>query len=106
MAQTVRVEENSDFQQIVISGLGVQCTPDYALFLTPLFRAESGTATSVTRLLRGTPPWGAIDAEKAIPWVKAKTGLTLSSSQREAVILALNSKVVVITGGPGVGKTT
>ncbi|NVN93468.1 MAG: ATP-dependent RecD-like DNA helicase [Desulfuromonadales bacterium] len=80
---------------------GIPC-----LFLTPLFRAESGTATSITRLLRGIPPWGVIDVEKAIPWVEAKTRLTLSASQREAVTLALNSKVVVITGGPGVGKTT
>lgn len=80
---------------------GVPC-----LFLTPLYRAESGTATSITRLLKGISPWGTIDAEKAIPWVETKTGLTLSESQREAVKLALTSKVVVITGGPGVGKTT
>jgi exodeoxyribonuclease V alpha subunit len=76
------------------------------LFLTPLHRAESGTATSILRLLRGTPPWGIIDTDKAIPWVEGKTGLTLSESQREAVKLALSSKMVVITGGPGVGKTT
>lgn len=76
------------------------------LFLTPLHRAESGTATSILRLLHGTPPWGAIDTVKAIPWVEGKTGLTLSESQREAVNLALASKMVVITGGPGVGKTT
>lgn len=80
---------------------GIAC-----LFLTPLFRAESGTATSIIRLLRGTPAWGVIEAEKAIAWVERKNGLTLSTSQREAVKLALNSKVVVITGGPGVGKTT
>jgi len=76
------------------------------LFLTPLHRAEVGAATSVIRLLKGAPPWGAIDTEKAIPWVEGKTGLTLSESQREAVNLALSSKMVVITGGPGVGKTT
>jgi exodeoxyribonuclease V alpha subunit len=76
------------------------------LFLTTLHRAESGTATSILRLLRGSPPWGTIDVEKAIPWVEGKTGLTLSVSQREAVKLALSSKMVVITGGPGVGKTT
>ncbi len=76
------------------------------LFLTPLHRAESGTATSILRLLHGTPPWGAMDTVKAIPWVEGKTGLTLSESQREAVKLALASKMVVITGGPGVGKTT
>ena len=80
---------------------GISC-----LFLTPLHRAEVGAATSVIRLLKGTPPWGAIDSEKAIPWVEGKTGLTLSESQRAAVNLALSSKMVVITGGPGVGKTT
>jgi exodeoxyribonuclease V alpha subunit len=76
------------------------------LFLTPLHRAESGTAASILRLLKGVPPWGVIDVNKAIPWVEEKTGLTLSESQREAVKLALSSKMVVITGGPGVGKTT
>ena len=76
------------------------------LFLTPLHRAEVGTSASILRLLQGSLPWGAIDAEKAIPWVEEKTGLTLSDSQRDAVKLALTSKVLVITGGPGVGKTT
>lgn len=77
-----------------------------ALFLTPLYRAEVGTATSLKRLIQGEPPWGVIDAEKAIPWVEGKSGLTLSDSQRRAISLALSSKAVVITGGPGVGKTT
>ena len=43
---------------------------------------------------------------KAIPWVEQRTGLILAASQREAVRLALRAKVLVITGGPGVGKTT
>ena len=76
------------------------------LFLTPLQRAEVGTAASIQRILEGPTPWGHIDIDKAIPWVAEKTGLTLSASQQEAVRLALTSKVVVITGGPGVGKTT
>jgi exodeoxyribonuclease V alpha subunit len=38
--------------------------------------------------------------------VEKRTGLALSGSQKEAVALALRSKVTVITGGPGVGKTT
>jgi exodeoxyribonuclease V alpha subunit len=76
------------------------------LFLTPLFRAENGTAASIARLQRGELPWEAIDTNMAIPWVEAKTSLTLSASQRAAVELALSTKMVVITGGPGVGKTT
>lgn len=80
---------------------GVSC-----LFLAPLYRAELGVANNIKRIMTGQPPWGSIDAHKAIPWVKEKTGLELSPSQQEAVRLALTSKTVVITGGPGVGKTT
>lgn len=77
-----------------------------ALFLTPLHRAEVGCATHLLRLRQGALPWGAIDAGKAIPWVEEQTGLTLSDSQKNAVEQVLQSKVSVITGGPGVGKTT
>jgi exodeoxyribonuclease V alpha subunit len=76
------------------------------LFLTPLHRAETGSATGIARLMKGPVPWGEFDANKTIPWVEGKTGLTLSISQREALKLALANKLVVITGGPGVGKTT
>lgn len=76
------------------------------LFLTPLQRAEQGVASSIKRLLDGHPPWADIQADHAIPWVEQKTGLKLSSSQQQAVRLALASKILIITGGPGVGKTT
>jgi exodeoxyribonuclease V alpha subunit len=76
------------------------------VFLAGLHRAEREIAERLRRLAAGAPPWPAIDSERAIPWVEAKTGLTLAESQREAVRLALRSKVLVITGGPGVGKTT
>jgi exodeoxyribonuclease V alpha subunit len=80
---------------------GVPC-----LFLSALHRAELGVANSVRRILSGEPPWGKIDVEKALPWVEEKTGLSLSQSQKDAVCLALTSKALVITGGPGTGKTT
>jgi len=76
-----------------------------ALFLAALHRAERGIAEHIARLV-GEPCWGPIDTGRAIPWVEDKTGLTLSESQREAVARAVNGKVMVITGGPGVGKTT
>jgi exodeoxyribonuclease V alpha subunit len=76
------------------------------LFLAPLHRAEIGCANHLQRLLGGVSPWGMIDTGKAIPWVESKTGLILSESQRTAVATVLGSKVAIITGGPGVGKTT
>lgn len=76
------------------------------VFLAPLYKAEVGVASGICRLRAGTPPWGGIVAEEAIPWVESQKGITLSASQRDAIRLALKSKVVVVTGGPGVGKTT
>jgi exodeoxyribonuclease V alpha subunit len=76
------------------------------LFLAPLYRAELGVAMHLRRLQASTPPWGTIAADKALPWVERQTGLTLSSSQHAAVGQAINAKVTILTGGPGVGKTT
>jgi exodeoxyribonuclease V alpha subunit len=77
-----------------------------ALCLASLHRSELGVAQHIQRLIEGEPSWGAIDADRAIPWVEKRTGLSLSASQREAVALAIKGKVTIITGGPGVGKTT
>jgi exodeoxyribonuclease V alpha subunit len=75
-------------------------------FLAGLHRAERGIAERLRHLVRGLLPWPPINPAQAIPWVERKTGLSLAPSQREALSLALHSKVLVITGGPGVGKTT
>ncbi|PPD29124.1 MAG: hypothetical protein CTY19_17895 [Methylomonas sp.] len=79
---------------------------DEFIFLTPLHRAEIGCAAHLNRLNQGDAPWGVIDADTAIPWVEEQTGMSLSQSQAAAVRLVLQHKVSVITGGPGVGKTT
>lgn len=76
------------------------------IFLAGLHRAEHSIAARLKTIARSPLPWPAIDADKAIPWVEDKTGLTLADSQKAAVRAALASKIMVITGGPGVGKTT
>ncbi|MDJ0864112.1 MAG: ATP-dependent RecD-like DNA helicase [Gammaproteobacteria bacterium] len=76
------------------------------LFLPALHHAEAEVASQLRRLSVGEVSWGIIDTRKAIPWAEARTQLSLSSSQRAAVAIAVQSKVAVITGGPGVGKTT
>ena len=76
------------------------------LFLAHLWRAERMVGQRVLALSRESPPWSPIDAERAIAWIEKKLSVTLAPSQRAAVGLALASKMLVITGGPGVGKTT
>jgi exodeoxyribonuclease V alpha subunit len=76
------------------------------VFLAGLYRAERAIADRLLTLSKGQLPWPWIDSEKAIPWIEQRTGLTLADSQKAAVATALASKVLVVTGGPGVGKTT
>jgi exodeoxyribonuclease V alpha subunit len=76
------------------------------VFLTGLYLAERGIAEHLQRVRSGPLPWPEIDADKALPWIEQKTALTLAASQAEAIRLALKSKIMVVTGGPGVGKTT
>ena len=82
----------------------VEDTP--CIFLGGLHRAERAIAGHLLGIAAGNLPWPDIDPGKALPWVEGKTGLALASGQADAVRAALSSKVSVITGGPGVGKTT
>ena len=76
------------------------------VFLAGLHRAEHGISERLHRIAAGPLPWPRIDADKALPWIERRTGLALAPSQIGAIRLAVASKVLVITGGPGVGKTT
>jgi exodeoxyribonuclease V alpha subunit len=75
-------------------------------YLNELYRAENGVAAHIRRLLQGRLPWGTFDPEKVIAKAERQSGIELSLSQRGALALALANKLLVITGGPGVGKTT
>ena len=76
------------------------------LFLTPLYRAERGVSNHVRRLLKGNSDWSTISIEKAVLWVEKQNKITLSKSQKMAIELAVKNKFCIVTGGPGVGKTT
>jgi predicted PolB exonuclease-like 3'-5' exonuclease len=74
------------------------------VFLAGLYQAEKGIAERILRLAAGKPSWPEIDSAKAIDWLATKSPFPLAHSQKQAAELALRSKVLVITGGPGVGN--
>ncbi len=76
------------------------------VFLSNLLNAERSIAYHLKRIHSAPKRWPSIDIEKAIDWVEKKIGFNLSQSQNTALSEAIRSKVLVITGGPGVGKTT
>src|SRR2546428_337077 len=79
---------------------------DALIFLPHLRKAEEGIATRIKSLAEAEPIFPPIDFEKAVAWCEQRTGKTLAPSQREALKTVLGNRVVIITGGPGVGKTT
>jgi exodeoxyribonuclease V alpha subunit len=102
--QLIRTALELELQEGSVIADRVGETP--CVFLAGLYRAERTIAERLTRLAIGTLPWPWIDPDKALPWVEKHIGLGLAESQSAAIRLALTSKVLVMTGGPGVGKTT
>jgi exodeoxyribonuclease V alpha subunit len=67
---------------------------------------ERRTAERVSAILAGERPFGELDAERAIAWWERQAGFSLAAQQSRALKASLESKFSIITGGPGVGKTT
>ncbi|GAA3371758.1 ATP-dependent RecD-like DNA helicase [Streptomyces sannanensis] len=83
--------------------------PVTAVYLVPFHRAEISLAAQVQRLLRTDddrmPAFQDVAWDKALAWLADRTGASLAPEQEQAVRLALTSKVAVLTGGPGCGKS-
>lgn len=76
------------------------------IYLNVFFKAEKSIAEILKSLAEDTPIWSEINIPTAIPWTEEKLNIKFADNQKKAIELALKSKVAVITGGPGTGKTT
>lgn len=76
------------------------------VFLPQLRNAEEGIAGAIAQLAPEPPVYPKIDLGKALEWAEKKTGKQLGASQRNAVEILLQHRLGILTGGPGVGKTT
>jgi exodeoxyribonuclease V alpha subunit len=83
--------------------------PVPAIYLPPFYQAERALASSLRRLLAARDDrlgaFAAADWTAALRWLSQRTGAPLAPAQEDAVRLALTSKVAVLTGGPGCGKS-
>jgi exodeoxyribonuclease V alpha subunit len=77
------------------------------LYLAALHRAETGLVKSVQRLASHPGhPLPEINVAAAIDWVEKRLDIALAAAQKEAIRQVCEQKLLIITGGPGVGKTT
>jgi exodeoxyribonuclease V alpha subunit len=79
---------------------------DPLIFLPHLRKAEEGIAAKIKQLATAAPVYPRIDFEKAVAWCEQRIERALAPSQREALKTVLTNRAAIITGGPGVGKTT
>ena len=84
---------------------GVSGLPETAIYLPPFFFAESGTAKRLGTILQHAGGIR-IHPEGLAERVERKTGMQYDEVQKQAILTAAKSKVLVLTGGPGTGKTT
>ncbi len=81
-------------------------TCEERISLPMLFYSERGIAIELKRLHQVKGSLRSIDTQKAIAWAEQKLGLAFAQEQKEAIATCFQEKIVLITGGPGTGKST
>ena len=102
-ARVAVLEEERRVERLILPEAGV---PTPYIWTRALYTAEVGIATELKRIAKGFSNLRAVDTPKAIGWAEKKLEIELAPNQKEAVSKALSEKVLIITGGPGTGKST
>lgn len=75
------------------------------VFLPHIFDAEYDSAQHIRMMVR-FPPAGRPTLEQDLEKVERQTGIRYEGKQREAIVTAIEKGILILTGGPGTGKTT
>ena len=76
-----------------------------AIYLPPFFFSEMGTARRLRALMDG-PGGPVMDTAGLAERISRRTGMVYDETQMQAILQAVRSKILILTGGPGTGKTT
>ena len=94
-------------QEVMVEEPGeAQAGEERLVYLTGFYLAETLAAKRLKVLLQAQQNLPFVDPAQALEWVQKRLGLTLAHQQAQAVTMSLRHKVLIITGGPGTGKTT
>jgi len=77
-----------------------------AVYLAKFHVSEAGIANKLKHLMLVPKTLRTFDKEKAIGWVQGELKIQLAENQKQAVRESIDKKIMVVTGGPGTGKTT
>ncbi|MDD2619197.1 MAG: ATP-dependent RecD-like DNA helicase [Syntrophomonadaceae bacterium] len=99
-------------QRIIIEDMAVEGAEEgghddfKGVYLKPFFIAESQMALQLLHLQEEDSKVRAVDSDKMLEWVEQQLDINLAQRQKEAIAMAVQEKILIITGGPGTGKTT
>jgi exodeoxyribonuclease V alpha subunit len=89
-----------------LKGLEMLGESQKAVYLAKFHVSETSIANRFKTLINAPKSIRNIKTDKAIEWVQKQLSISLAIKQKEAIKCAAENKVMVITGGPGTGKTT
>ncbi len=95
---------NSALNKLEIQGKIIK--EEDSVYLSQFYICETNVAKRLLKLMETPKSIRSIDVEKAIEWIQKKISINLAQKQREAIKTMSENKVIIITGGPGTGKTT
>lgn len=112
-AEILGVEESNIKESLDLAELqggiirqNMEALEERIIWLRALFFCESGIAKEILRLQQEKSTIRSIQEENALNWVEQKLSIQLAPNQKEAVRSAFQEKMMIITGGPGTGKST
>ena len=103
------IAELSVSEELIPENLGVPSPSEAeeAVYLAPFYFSEIGVANNLSRLLKcPTVQPKSEFLDQSITRLESKMGMSFAATQREAIVKALTSRAMILTGGPGTGKTT
>ena len=103
---TAAIDRLARAGEVAVDASVVDDPADPAVYETSLYRAEAALAAGLRRLVEAPAPRPIADVGAAIAAYEKAAGIALARQQAEAVRVAIGAKAAIITGGPGVGKTT
>jgi exodeoxyribonuclease V alpha subunit len=105
-ALTRQIAEQRIIKERLPSATGITFGDDEAVYLRGYYLAETQVAKRLKHLAAFLPFQTKLNPETTISWLRRKLPFKLAPLQEQAVKQALTEKVLIITGGPGTGKTT
>jgi exodeoxyribonuclease V alpha subunit len=104
------LDELATQRKLVIENLATRPAPPQpvprAVYLSLFHHCEAYVATKLKLLARTTSPRPVVNTPRALEWVQDQLHIQLAQRQAQAVAMSLKEKILIITGGPGTGKTT